>query len=460
MTTPAAPLATPPFRQAHTRWIICFLLLAAATINYIDRQVIGILKPTLTANFGWTDERIYSSVIFSFSLAYAIGFIFAGRFIDWIGPRRGFAISVGLWSLAAVAHGAADLFPNLSVPMLYLSSTPGSAGFSLVSLTGAAAGFAVARFALGLGEAGAFPASIKTVAEWFPKKERALATGIFNSGTNVGAMGAPLAVPFILGHWGWQWAFIGTGALGFLWAAWWLWIYRPVDQHPGVSPAELAYIRSDPADPVVRVRWATLLGYRQTWAFALGKLLTDPVWWLYLYWVPDFLSKNFGIKVTVSEMGPPLIIIYLVADIGSVGGGWLSSRLLKNGWTPNAARKTAMLVCALLAVPVMFASKAPNQWVAIAIIALAAAAHQGWSANLFTLASDMFPRQAVGSVVGIGGTAGAIGGMFNALLVGALLQATGSYLLIFIIAGSMYLLSLLLIHLLAPKLDSARIETV
>jgi ACS family hexuronate transporter-like MFS transporter len=456
--TDATSVAPPPFRQAHTRWIICLLLLAAATINYVDRQVIGILKPTLTTTFGWTDERIYSSIIFSFSLAYAIGFIFAGRFMDWIGPRRGFAISVGLWSLAACAHGAANLVPGLSVPMLYLNSMAGSAGFTLVSLTGAAAGFAVARFALGLGEAGAFPASIKTVAEWFPKKERALATGIFNAGTNVGAMVTPLVVPWILGHWGWQWAFIGTGALGFAWSAWWLYSYQPVDQHPRVSPAELAYIKSDPADPVVNVRWATLLGHRQTWAFAMGKLLTDPVWWLYLYWVPDFLTKNFGIKVTVSEMGPPLIVIYLVADFGSVGGGWLSSRLLKLGWTHNAARKTAMLTCALLVVPVMFASRAPNEWVAIAIIALAAAAHQGWSANLFTLTSDMFPKQAVGSVVGIGGTAGAIGGMFNALLVGALLQATGSYLLIFIIAGSMYLLALLIIHLLAPKLAAVQID--
>jgi len=458
MTVTASPPASPPFRLAHARWVICVLLFAAATINYIDRQVIAILKPELTRVFDWTDERIYSSVIFSFSLAYALGFIVAGRFIDWIGPRRGFAIAVGLWSLAAAAHGAADLLPGLSIPMLYLSSEPGSAGFTIVSLSGAAAGFAIARFALGLGEAGAFPASIKTVAEWFPRKERALATGIFNSGTNVGAMVTPLVVPWILGQWGWQWAFIGTGALGFLWAAWWLYAYRPVDQHPDVSAAELAYIRSDPADPVVRMRWVTLLGHRQTWAFAMGKLMTDPVWWLYLFWVPDFLSKNYGIQVTVSEMGVPLVLIYLVADVGSIGGGWLSSRLLMNGWTPNAARKTAMLVCALLVVPVMFASKAPNQWVAIAIIALAAAAHQGWSANLFTLASDMFPRQAVGSVVGIGGTAGAIGGMFNALLVGALLQSTGSYLPIFIIAGSMYLLALLIIHLLAPTLGQARIE--
>ena len=301
-------------------------------------------------------------------------------------------------------------------------------------------------------------ASIKTVAEWFPKKERALATGIFNAGTNVGAMVTPLVVPWILGHWGWQWAFIGTGALGFAWSIWWLYSYQPVDRHPRLSPAELAYIRSDPADPVVRVRWATLLGHRQTWAFAVGKLLTDPVWWLYLYWVPDFLSKNFGIKVTVSDMGPPLIIIYLVADFGSIGGGWLSSRLLKSGWTHNAARKTAMLTCALLVIPVMFASKAPNEWVAIAIISLAAAAHQGWSANLFTLTSDMFPKPAVGSVVGIGGTAGAIGGMFNALLVGALLQATGSYLLIFIIAGSMYLLALAAIHVLAPKLEVVKLD--
>jgi ACS family hexuronate transporter-like MFS transporter len=447
-TSPAGPIG-------RYRWVICVMLLFAATINYIDRQVIGILKPTLTEIFQWKDERIYSSIIFAFSLAYALGFIFAGRIIDRIGTRKGFALAVTLWSFAAVAHGFADMMPNLHLPMLNLDA---KAGFSIVSLTGAAAGFALARFALGLGEAGAFPASIKTIAEWFPKKERALATGIFNSGTNVGALATPLVVPWILVHWSWQWAFVITGLLGFIWAAVWWFVYLPPEEHPKLGKAELDYIRTDPADPIVRIPWLKLLPLRQTWAFALGKFLTDPIWWLYLYWVPDFLSKTYGVKITISEMGPPLVIIYLVADVGSIGGGWLSSRFIKNGWTANRARKTTMLLCALCVVPVAFVSQVANQWISVWIIALAAAAHQGWSANLFTLTSDMFPRKAVGSVVGIGGTAGAIGGMFIALLVGALLQATGTYVIVFIIAGSAYLIALLVIHLLVPRLAPAELN--
>jgi ACS family hexuronate transporter-like MFS transporter len=433
--------------------MICALLLCAATVNYIDRQVIGILKPTLTETFHWTDERIYSSIIFAFSLAYAIGFIFAGRVIDWLGTRRGFALAVVLWSIAAIAHGAAGWFPGLHIPMLNLDA---STGFSIVTLGGAAAGFALARFALGLGEAGAFPASIKTVAEWFPKKERALATGIFNSGTNVGALVTPLVVPWIVARWSWQAAFIATGLLGLFWATWWIIVYRPPQEHPRLSAGELAYIRSDPPDPEVHIPWARLIPLRQTWAFSLGKFMTDPIWWLYLYWVPDFLNKTYGVQVVA--MGLPLVIIYLAADVGSIGGGWLSSRLIRNGWTANRARKTAMFICALCVVPVMFAARASNQWVAVAIISLAAAAHQGWSANLYTLTSDMFPRKAVGSVVGIGGMAGAVGGMFIALLVGALLQATGTYVIVFIIAGVAYLAALLVVHLLAPRLEPVKID--
>lgn len=437
------------------RWHICALLFFAATINYIDRQVIGILKPTLTEIFGWTDERIYSSIVFSFQLAYAIGFMMAGRVMDTMGVRRGFALAVILWSIAAMAHGAAGLFMSLKLPVLNLDA---KSGFALLTLTGAAAGFALARFALGIGESGNFPASIKTVAEWFPRKERALATGIFNSGTNVGALLTPLIVPWILGHWGWQWAFIFTGLTGFLWVAWWLAVYRPPEQHPRLSAAELAHIRSDPPDPEVRIPWRQLLPFRQTWAFAIGKFLTDPIWWLYLFWVPDFLNKNHGVKVTVSEMGPPLLAIYLVADIGSIGGGWLSSHWIKRGWSPNRARKTAMLICALAVVPIVLAAIVPNLIVAVALISLAAAAHQGWSANLFTLTSDMFPRKAVGSVVGIGGMAGAVGGMFIAMLVGAVLEATQSYVPIFIIAGFAYLTALLVVHLLAPRLEAAHIS--
>lgn len=449
----------PAIRVGNYRWMICAMLLVAAVINYVDRQIIGILKPTLVEEFGWDDERIYASIVFSFQFAYAIGFLFAGRFMDAVGVRRGFAISVSVWSLAAAAHGLAgiSLIAGWQIPFLALDA---QAGFTLVTLSGAAVGLAIARFALGAGEAGAFPASIKTVAEWFPRKERALATGIFNAGTNVGAMITPLIVPWIAGHWGWEWAFISTGLVGFFWVAWWLTCYREPEKHPRLKPAELAYIRSDPPDPVVRIPWLKLLPHRQTWAFALGKFMTDPVWWLYLFWVPDFLHKNFDVAISVAELGPPLITIYLLADVGSVGGGWLSSHFIKRGWTPNKARKVTMLLCALCVVPVIFAATGVSKWTAILIIGVAAAAHQGWSANLFTLTSDMFPRKAVGSVVGIGGMAGAVGGMFIALLVGAILEATGSYLLIFLMAGFAYLAALLVIHLLVPRLQPAKLEDV
>lgn len=441
-----------PARVGHYRWVICALLFFAATINYIDRQVIGILKPTLVKEFQWQDERVYAAIVFSFQLAYAIGLLLAGRVMDKIGTRRGFAIAVVLWSIAAVAHACADWFPWLKLPTVNLDATT---GFSIVMLSGAAAGFALARFALGIGEAGNFPAAIKTTAEWFPKKERALATGIFNSGTNVGALLTPLAVPWITLHWGWQWAFIGTGLTGFLWLAWWLWIYRAPEEHPRLTPAELAYIRSDPIEATEPIEWKKLLPHRQTWAFAIGKFMTDPIWWLYLFWIPDFLNRNHGLDL--KSIGLPLVVIYLVADVGSIGGGWISSALIKRGWTVNRSRKTAMLICALSVVPIMFAAKAANLWVAVGLVSLAAAAHQGWSANLFTLTSDMFPRRAVGSVVGIGGMAGAIGGMFIALIVGEILQRTGSYVPIFIMAGSAYLIALAVIHFLAPKLEAAEV---
>jgi len=456
MSSVVGAASPPPVRPSggYFRWTICVLLLFAAIINYVDRQIIGILKPTLTEVFGWSDERIYSSIVFSFQLAYALGFVFAGRFMDAVGVRRGFAISVSVWSLAAAAHGLAGLVPETwRLPMLNLDA---ATGFAWVTLAGGAVGLAVARFALGIGESGAFPASIKTVAEWFPKRERALATGIFNAGTNVGALLTPLVVPWIALHLGWTWAFILTGLVGFVWvAAWWL-LYREPERHPRLKPAELAYIRSDPPDPEARIPWRALLPHRQTWAFALGKFMTDPVWWLYLFWIPDFFHRNHGLDL--KSIGLPLVVIYLVADVGSIGGGWISGWLMKRGWTANRARKTAMLLCALCVVPVMFAAYVKSLWLAVALISLAAAAHQGWSANLFTLTSDMFPRKAVGSVVGIGGTAGAVGGMFIAMLVGAILEATRSYMSIFIMAGSMYLVALLVIHLLVPRLEPAQLR--
>jgi ACS family hexuronate transporter-like MFS transporter len=432
-------------RVGHQRWVICALLFFAATINYIDRQVIGLLKPTLQAQFGWT-EIDYSDIVFAFQLAYAVGLLMAGRLIDRLGARVGFALAIVIWSLAAMAHAEAEAFGAIAGGLLAIVG---------LTYTASVAGFIFARFALGLGEAGNFPAAIKVVAEWFPKRERALATGLFNSGTNVGALMTPLVVPWITITWGWYWAFVATGALGFLWLAWWWVSYRPPEQHPGVSASELAHIRSDPAEPSVRIPWRTLLKHRQTWAFAIGKFLTDPVWWLYLFWIPDFLNRNHGLDLT--SLGPPLVAIYLVADVGSIGGGWLSSFLMKRGTSLNAARKIAMLTCAVAVLPIAFAAGARELRVAVAIISLAAAAHQGWSANLFTLTSDTFPRQAVGSVVGLGGMAGAVGGMLIAKLTGYILQATGSYVPVFLIAASAYLIALAVIHALVPKLEPANL---
>jgi ACS family hexuronate transporter-like MFS transporter len=435
--------------RGYYRWVICALLFFSATVNYIDRQVLGILKPTLQGQFSWS-ERDYAAIVFSFQLAYAIGLLLAGGVIDKLGTRLGFALAVVLWSIAAVAHAIADWAPGLRLP------TPLIDPPSIVMLSGAAAGFALARFLLGLGEAGNFPASIKTVAEWFPRKERALATGIFNSGTNIGALVTPLVVPWLTLRYGWQWAFVATGLTGFFWVCWWWFVYAAPEQHPRVKPAELAYIRSDPPESVVPVPWASLLGHKQTWAFAIGKFMTDPIWWLYLFWIPDFLKRNHGLDL--GAVGPPLVAIYLIADIGSIGGGWLSSALLKRGATTNRARKTAMLVCALCVTPIVFASQVKSLWSAVILVGIAAAAHQGWSANIFTLVSDMFPRRAVGSVTGIGGMAGAVGGMLIALVTGEILQRTGSYVPIFWVAGCTYLLALLVIHLLVPNLEPAQID--
>ena len=440
------PTSSQPPRTGYVRWIICGLLFFAATINYVDRQVIGILKPTLQGQFGWS-EIDYADIVFAFQLAYAIGFLIAGRMIDRLGTKLGYLIAVTVWSLAAIGHARAPEVGSVAAPVL--------AFFSLGYST-SVAGFIVMRALLGLGEAGNFPAAIKTVAEWFPRRERALATGIFNSGTNVGALVTPLAVPWITVTYGWTWAFVATGALGAVWIVVWALLFRSPDAHPSVTPAELAYIRSDPPDRATSLSWRQIVPHRQAWAFAIGKFLTDPIWWLYLFWIPDFFSRTYGLDL--KNIGPPLVVIYLLADVGSIGGGWFSSSLIGRGWTPNAARKTAMLVCATAVLPIAFASSASNVWVAVSIVGLAAAAHQGWSANLFTLVSDMFPRPAVGSVVGFGGTFGAIGGMLVAKITGYLLQTTGSYLSVFIMAASMYLIALGVIHVLAPRLEPVRLE--
>jgi ACS family hexuronate transporter-like MFS transporter len=409
----------------HLRWYICGLLFFATTVNYIDRQVLGILKPVLESELKW-NESDFGWVVFAFQCAYAVMMPIAGRIIDWLGTRIGYTLAVLVWSLASMSH----------------------------SLARNAVQFAAARFALGIGEAANFPAAIKTVADWFPKRERALATGIFNSGSNVGAIAAPLMVPFLAVRFGWRSAFLVAGSLDLLWIVAWLTIYRRPREHPRLAASELALIDSDHREePQQRIRYTLLLTKRAAWAFLIGKFMTDPVWWFYLFWLPGFLNRIY--KLDLSHLGPPLVVIYIAADVGSVGGGWLSSRLLSRGWTVTAARKTAMLVCAIAVLPVagiMFVGH--NLWLAVSLIGLAAAAHQGWSANLFTLPSDTFPRAEVGSVVGLGGFGGAVGGMLVAPLIGYWLDFShGAYGPLFLVAGSMYLAALGIIHLLVPKLE-------
>jgi len=425
----AAPAeeSSPRERVGMYRWTICGLLFFATTINYVDRAVVGILGPTLKEELGW-DELQFARVNLSFQGAYAIGLFLAGRAIDVVGTRRGLAWAVGAWSLAAMAHAAARSFW----------------------------GFAGARFVLGLGEAGNFPACIKTVSEWFPKKERALATGIFNSGSCVGAILAPLVVPWIAGRWGWSWAFLVTGATGFAWLAFWLAMYRSPAEHPRLSPAELRHIRSDPPERTTRIPWSRLFPHRQTWAFAAGKFMTDPVWWFFLFWLPSFFGKNFG--VGLAEISAPLVVVYVMADLGSIGGGWLSSHLIRSGRSVNAGRKLAMLACALCVLPVSLAAATSNKWLAVGLIGLALAAHQGWSANIFTMASDMFPRRAVGSVVGFGGMAGALGGLAMSEGVGRVLKQMDDYRPVFLAASLAYMAALLVIHALAPRMEEAPVD--
>jgi MFS transporter, ACS family, hexuronate transporter len=420
-TRTGAAVSETPKPLTHYRWTICALLFFATTINYVDRQIIGILKPALQSELGW-NEIDYSNIVFAFQVAYALGLISVGAIIDKLGTRLAFAGAVVVWSVAAIGHAIAR----------------------------GVTGFSVARFVLGFGEAANFPASIKTVAEWFPKKERALATGIFNSGTNIAALSTPIAVPIIVDKLGWEWAFIITGALGFIWLAAWLLMYQKPESHPRCSPSELAYIQSDADVAEEKVKWSLLFPHKETWAFAIGKFLTDPIWWVYLFWLPDFLSKKHGLDL--KGIGLPLVVIYLAASVGSIGGGWISSTLIARNVSVNTSRKIAMLICALCVVPMLFAAQASNLWVAVGLISLAAAAHQGWSANLFTTVSDTFPKQAVGSVVGIGGMAGAVGGMFIAKTVGYILDATGSYILIFVIAGSAYLVALAAMHAIVPTI--------
>jgi ACS family hexuronate transporter-like MFS transporter len=416
----------PKLSVGRVRWGICALLFFATTINYIDRQMISVLKPTLQGEYGW-NETTYANIVFSFQLAYAIGYVVFGRLIDKLGARFGYSLAAAIWGVAAMAHAGAN----------------------------SAWHFMIARFALGLGESGNFPAGVKAVAEWFPKKERAFAVGIFNAGANIGAILTPLLAPFLVIWFGWRVAFLFTGAIVFVWLAFWWTIYRRPREKKNLSEAELAYIESDPADAPGEVKWLPLLRHRQTWAYAIGKFMIDPIWWFFLFWLPGFFADQHGLNLMT--FGVPLAAIYIISDVGSVAGGWLSSTLIKRGWSVNAGRKIAMLVCALCVPPVMLAPGVESLWGAVLLIGLATAAHQGFSANLYTLPSDLFPRKAVGAIIGIGGTIGAIGGMFMAKFTGWVLDATGSYMPMFVIAGSSYLLALLIIHLLVPRMEEARL---
>ncbi len=422
-------------RIGKYRWTICSLVFFATTVNYLDRQVIGILAPVLKENLG-IGEADYGYIVMAFQAAYAVGMIIAGRVIDKLGTKIGYALAFVGWSLAAIGHAFAK----------------------------GAFGFGVARAFLGVTEAGNFPAAIKTIAEWFPKRERALATGIFNSGTNVGAILAPIMVPWLASRWGWQMAFIATGTFGFLWLIFWFIFYEVPEKQKRVSESELVHIMSDHEEEISeKIPWAKLLKYRQTWAFFTGKFLTDPIWWFYLFWIPKWLADVRGLEIT--QFGLPLVVIYSATTVGSIFGGWLSSYLIKKGWAVHRSRSTAMLIFACLVVPIVFAQAGGiGFWSAITLISIAAASHQAWSANIFTTVSDMFPKKAVASVTGIGGFAGAIGGMLVAGFAGNILEfwekqgnINAGYFTLFIIAGSAYLIAWVAFNLIAPKMKQVKL---
>ncbi len=419
--------AIPKPATSHIRWTVCALLFFATTINYVDRQVLSILAGTLSKEIGW-DAAQYGWITAAFQAAYGIGLLGAGRLMDRVGTRKGYALAITVWSVAAMLHAAAV----------------------------SAFTFGIARSLLGFGEAANFPACIKTVAEWFPKRERALATGLFNSGANIGAVIAPWAVPLLTVHYGWRAAFIATGALGFVWLIFWIATYSRPQEHKHISAQELSYIQSDPPDKEVSYPWAPLIPKKETWAFAVGKALTDPIWWFYLFWFPLYLQDTF--HLTLEQLRLPMILVYCVCSVGSVGGGWLSGYLLDRGWNLNRSRKTAMLVCAMGAVPVIIAPYSNSLWVVVALVGLYTAAHQGWSANLFTITSDMFPRAAVGSVVGIGGTLGAATSVLLQVGTGYIVKFTHSYLPLFILSAAAYPIALLVVQSLAPKLTPVELD--
>lgn len=409
--------------RSRVRWVICAMLFFATSKNYLDRQVLGILADTLQHQFHWSEVQ-YGYIISSFQLAYALGLTFSGPLIDRLGTRIGYALMVGAWSLASAAH----------------------------ALVHSILGFGIARFFLGLGEAGNFPAAIKTTAEWFPQSERSFATGIFNAGANVGAILAPLCVPWIAIHYGWRAAFLFVGGLGIIWLIWWLAYYQPPQKHPDISPSEFAYIRAGQSETneAERIGWWALLRYRQSWAFMLAKALTDPIWWFYLYWLPKFLDQKYHLGL--SHLGLPLIVIYIISDMGSVAGGWLPKWLLRHGSSILRARKATLLLCALGAVPVLLISHTNHFWLVVGILGLTTAAHQGWSANLFTTASDMFPRGTVATVVSMGTLCSALSAIGFSIFSGWVLQWTHSYTPLFTIAAFAYLSAMLGMQCLAPGL--------
>ena len=412
-------------RTTHVRWFICALLFAIVALNYVDRQVLSVLKPTLQKDYGWS-ETGYGNVVFWFQAAYGIGYLAFGRIVDRIGAKAGGAIAVAIWTVSHMAH-------------------------ALVTST---RGFAWVRIPMGLGESGLFPCTLAAAAEWFPQRERALAIGIFNAGSNIGAVVAPFIVPIITIAWGWQMAFIVTGLFTVAWLAVWLiWYHRPRD-YPGINATELAIIEADPIAPQQPVSWSKLLTTRQSWAYIAGRFLIDPVWWTFLFWLPDFFARRYGLDLR--DYGPPLVTVYILADVGSVLGGWGSSTLIKRGVAVGKSRKLAMLACAIAVLPVGFAMYASNLWIAVALIGLACAAHQGFSANLYALPSDLFPRWATGSVVGLGGLSGALGGMLMSAYAGNVLQKLGSYTPIFLFAAFAYLAALLTVHLIVPDYRPAR----
>ena len=417
--TPSRDLAAAP--TGHYRWVIIGLLFVITTINYMDRNLLGVLKPTIQGDLHFS-ETDYGNIVFAFSMAYAAGYATMGAFTDKVGVRIGLAVAAMIWCAASTAHGL------------------------VTSVTG----FAVARIALGLGEGGNFPTCIKSVATWFPVRDRALATGIFNSGSNVGGLVAPLIAAFVTATWGWQTAFYVTGSVGFIWVVFWLLMYRAPEQHPKVSAAELAYIRSDPETPARSIAWGKLLAYPGTWTYILGSALTNPVWWFYNNWVPSFLFSKF--HVNLLALGLPLVVIYLMTDVGSIFGGWLSGWLIKAGFGVFTARKLALLACACCTVPVFMAPMVDHIWVAVGLIGLAMAAHQGFSANLFTLVSDTMPNGAVAGAVGLGGGISSILSGFSAILVGRVLDSThNNYTLVFFAGAGAYVLATLGIHMILPK---------